>query len=52
MCYTYDVDRTKKELKPHTETRRKMEPISREFFTRLIGKAIKTPASKPAPKST
>jgi hypothetical protein len=41
-----------KKIQPREETREKMRPITREQFTRLINKAIKTPASKPAPKST
>jgi hypothetical protein len=42
----------KSKLKPREETKKKMRPMTRDAFHRLIGKAISSPATKPAPKLT
>lgn len=43
---------TKKNKKPREETREKMQPYTRDAFHTLLNRAIKTPVSKPSPKST
>lgn len=40
--------RKQKKLTPRAETKRKMRPITRDAFHRLLKKAIKTPVLKPA----
>jgi hypothetical protein len=43
--------RTRK-LKPRKESEEKIQPYTRSAFHGLLTKAIKTPAAKPAPKSS
>ena len=45
------MKQTRKVLEPREETRKKMRPITRDTFTAIVDKAIKTPSRKPAPKS-
>jgi hypothetical protein len=37
---------------PRPETKAKMRPITRSAFLAIVNKAAKTPATKPAPKSS
>jgi len=41
--------RTRK-MKPRAESKKKIEPYTRDAFHGLLNKAIKTPAAKPAAK--
>jgi hypothetical protein len=50
-CYNTVMKQTRKILEPREETRKKMRPITRDTFTAIVNKAIKTPSRKPAPKS-
>jgi len=42
----------RKKLEPREETRKKMRPMTRDAFTAIVAKAIKTPSKKAPPKST
>jgi hypothetical protein len=43
------MTRTRK-VKPRNESRKKIQPYTRDAFHGLLNKAIKTPAPKPSPK--
>jgi len=47
----YDrMARTRKKLTPRAEVLRKMRPITRDVFTRILNKAARTPVPKRAAK--
>lgn len=41
----------KSKKEPRAETKKKMRDITRPAFLAIVDKAIKTPVTKPAPKS-
>ena len=40
----------RKKLAPREETRKQMRPMTRDAFTAIVAKAIKTPSRKTPPK--
>jgi hypothetical protein len=45
------MKQTRKVLEPREETRKKMQPMTRDTFTAIVDKAIKTPSRKTASKA-
>ncbi len=41
-----------KALTPRAETKKKMRPLTRDAFGKILNKSITTPSAKPLPKST
>jgi hypothetical protein len=51
MDFRKDGAMKAKKIEPRKESKDKMRPITRGAFLAIVNKAIKTPSTKPVPKS-